>query len=112
MGVIRRGIAKLSIFTMIAATTVCLVLVGIFVRLGDTMPNIMLSPFLPSYVGEMDTAVAEVQYTLEEEEINSAEELRAFVEAKAGKNKNGQVAPKETGALCAENAKNLVKRTE
>ena len=58
MKVIRKGIAKLGIFTMIAATTVCLVLVGIFVRLCDTMPNIMLFPFLPLYVGETDVAVS------------------------------------------------------
>lgn len=110
MRVIRNGIAKLGIFTMIAATTVCLVLVGIFVRLGDTMPNIMLTPFLPHYVGELD-AVAEVQCAVEEEEIDVAKELRAFVET-MDKNHTAFAVPKEVGALRVAASKNLMKRLQ
>lgn len=112
MSVIRKGIAKLGIFTIIAATTVCLVLVGIFVRLGDTLPNIMLSPFLPPYVSETDATVAEVQCTAEEEEIDSAKKLRAFVETLTEKNETAFAVSKEAGALHPVVSKNSVKRRE
>lgn len=111
MRVIRKGIAKLGIFTMIAATTVCLVLVGIFARLGETMPNIMLSPFLPFYVGEMP-AVTEAQCAAEEEEFDSAKEFRNFVEALSKKTPVVFAPPKEVGALRVATLKTLMKRLQ